>query len=378
MIQVCSQCGTRWNVRDRQRSWCPRCGGTLLAPSVMQWTPPQGGPGLSSPPQATPTPPTQPHGPAQPQGKRSPQAASSRLAPGYRWVALRPGAPPRRRLRRGPLGPTPRYPVVPRWGLQQHFDVAGDEQAREHAGPQPATVRIMLVATMVALGVAAFAHVLRYALMLINRSVLLHPWIAAAAVVFGVLASLVALVILGITAVILVKWLVARRAAAYAERGQTDPHPAAQVWALTLIPGINVVFAPVYVIELATVEGRLTRLHRPIVVWWIVWALSAVVALWSVIDTVVVTFFASSTQNLADDNVTVAVGYLLALATVLLVLRVYLGFEGAPGERSTKRWVVVATEPDASQPNDPAHPAVAADESESAVPVETRGQNPAA
>ncbi|WP_026256617.1 DUF4328 domain-containing protein [Mycobacterium sp. 155] len=358
MIQVCSQCGTRWNVRDRQRSWCPRCGGTLLAPSVMQWTPPQ----------AAPTPPPQPHGPAQPQGKRSPQAASSRLAPGYRWVALRPGAPPRRRVRRGLLGPTPHYPVVPRWGLQQHFDVVGAEQAREHAGPQPATVRTMLVATMVALGVAAFAHVLRYALMLINRSVLLHPWIAAAAVVFGVLASLVALVILGITAVILVRWLIARRAAAYAERGQTDPHPAAQVWALTLIPGINVVFAPVYVIELATVEGRLTRLHRPIVVWWIVWALSAVVALWSVIDTVVVTFFANSTQNLADDNVIVAVGYLLALASVLLVSRVYLGFEGAPGERSTRRWVVVASEPDASQPDEP----------ESAVPVETQGQNPAA
>ncbi|WP_238602279.1 hypothetical protein, partial [Mycobacterium avium] len=27
MIQVCSQCGTRWNVRDRQREWCPRCRG---------------------------------------------------------------------------------------------------------------------------------------------------------------------------------------------------------------------------------------------------------------------------------------------------------------------------------------------------------------
>ena len=33
VIQVCSQCGTRWNVRDRQRTWCPRCHGTLLAPA---------------------------------------------------------------------------------------------------------------------------------------------------------------------------------------------------------------------------------------------------------------------------------------------------------------------------------------------------------
>ena len=40
MIQVCSRCGTRWNVRDRQRVWCPRCHGTLLAPSVTGARPP--------------------------------------------------------------------------------------------------------------------------------------------------------------------------------------------------------------------------------------------------------------------------------------------------------------------------------------------------
>jgi len=276
-------------------------------------------------------------------------------------------------VRRGPLGPTPRYQGIPRWGLQQHFDVAGEEPGREHNGPQPATVRTMLVVTMVALGVAAFAHVLRYALMLINRSVLLHPLIAGAAVAFGVVASLVALVILGITVVILIRWLIARRAAAYAALGQTDPHPAGQVWILTLLPGINVLFTPVYVIELATVEGRLTRLRRPIVVWWIVWALSGFVALWSVISTVVVTFFANSTQNLADNNVTVAVGYLLALATVVLMSRVYLGFEGTPTEQSTRRWVVVG-----NGPSGPAQPVVADDEPESAVPVEAQGQNPAA
>jgi hypothetical protein len=375
MIQVCSQCGTRWNVRDRQRSWCPRCGGTLLAPAAPQWAP-QGGPGLPQPlppPQGAPPRPPQAHGLAQPQAGRPPQAASPRLSPGYRWVALRPGAPPRRRVRRGPLGPTPRYPFVPRWGLQQHFDVAAEEPGREHDGPQPATVRTMLVVTMVALGVAAFAHVLRYGLMLINRSVLLHPLIADAAVAFGVVASLVALVILGITVVILVKWLIARRAAAYAEHGQTDPHPAGEVWVLSLLPGINVLFTPVYVIELATVEGRLTRLRRPIVVWWIVWALSAVVALWSFINTVVVTFFATSAQHLADNNVTVAVGYLLALSAVLLVSRVYLGFEGTTAAHSSRRWVVVGAVPDS-----PEQPVAAEDDPESAVPVETEGQNPAA
>jgi hypothetical protein len=236
----------------------------------------------------------------------------------------------------------------------------------------------MLVVTMVALAVAAFAHVLRYGLMLINRSVLLHPFIADAAVAFGVVASLAALVILGITVVILIRWLIARRATAYAEHGQTDPHPTAQVWLLSLIPGVNVLFTPIYVIELATVEGRLTQLRRPIVVWWIVWALSAVVAVWSVIGTVVVTFFANSTQHLADNNVTVAIGYLLALAAVLLVSRVYLGFEGTPAQHRSHRWVVVASAPGESHEGRPAQPAGAEDEPESAVPVEPQGQNPAA
>ncbi|WP_062830924.1 DUF4328 domain-containing protein [Mycolicibacterium brisbanense] len=375
MIQVCSQCGTRWNVRDRQRSWCPRCGGTLLAPSAPQWSPQQGGAALPAPPpppapQAHPRPPQQP---APSPAGRPPQPGTPRLAPGYRWVALRPGAPPRRRIRRGPLGPTPRYPVIPRWGLQQHFDVAAEEDGREREAPSPATMRTMLVVTMVALGVAAFAHVLRYGLMLINRSVLLHPFIADAAVAFGVMASLVALVILVITAVILVKWLIARRAAAYAARGQTDPRSAAELWLMSLIPGPNVLFAPVYVLELATLEGRLTRLRRPIVVWWIIWALSAIIAVWSVVNTVVVTFFANTTQHLADNNVTVAIGYLLALATVLLVSRVYLGFEGAQAERHIHRWVVVGAET-----GRPAQPAGSENESESAVPVESQGQNPAA
>ncbi|MGA9679052.1 MAG: hypothetical protein WBR28_28605, partial [Mycobacterium sp.] len=40
MIQVCSQCGTRWNVRDRRREWCPRCRGALMAPLADAPPPP--------------------------------------------------------------------------------------------------------------------------------------------------------------------------------------------------------------------------------------------------------------------------------------------------------------------------------------------------
>ncbi|MGB3895235.1 MAG: DUF4328 domain-containing protein, partial [Mycolicibacter sinensis] len=69
MIQVCSRCGTRWNVRDRRRAWCPRCNGALWAPltpgqeAELQWAQP----GHPAPP-----------GPSQP-GPESPP----RLGPGY-------------------------------------------------------------------------------------------------------------------------------------------------------------------------------------------------------------------------------------------------------------------------------------------------------
>ena len=53
--------------------------------------------------------------------------AGRALPPGYRWIAVRPGAAPPQRRRRRPLGPTPRYAVIPRWGLVDHFDTV-DQQ----------------------------------------------------------------------------------------------------------------------------------------------------------------------------------------------------------------------------------------------------------
>src|SRR5690349_8614659 len=150
MIQVCSQCGTRWNVRDRQRSWCPRCGGSLMAPSAP------------SSPQSQWGPSAQPPAPAQtsPTAQRTPP----HLAPGYRWIALRPGPPPHQRRQRRPLGPTPHYRSIPSWGLHQQFDL--EEQPQKTDGETDAgTVRLMLVAAMVVLGIAAFAHVIRYVLL---------------------------------------------------------------------------------------------------------------------------------------------------------------------------------------------------------------------
>src|ERR1700760_845967 len=229
MIQVCSQCGTRWNVRDRQRVWCPRCRGTLLAPSAET---PDADPRWSAGPRTPP-----------------------RLPPGYRWIAVRPGPPPPPRRRRRPLGPTPRYPVIPRWGLQDQveLDRAGQRSAARQA-PPVSRVHAVFFATAVTLGVAAVVHLLRYLLLLINRTTSLNWLVADAAALLSVLASLAAIAAVITYAVVLTQWLIGRRAAAFAHRGKPETRTP---WALRigclLPPSIAMVLAITFaVVRVAT------------------------------------------------------------------------------------------------------------------------------
>lgn len=344
MIQVCSTCGTRWNVRERKRDWCPRCNGALLAPSG----PDPARPGLGTPPSGT--------------GGRTPP----RLPQGYRWIAVRPGAaPPPRRARR-PLGPTPRYPYIPRWGLVDRFEQIDQQQAPPRPGPSTRFVRTTLLATIVVLGVAALVHLVRYALLIVNRSMLLNPWVAAGATWIGVAVSVIAIFMVVASAIVLTNWLIGRRAAAYAYRGQPDPRPPRELRAGCLVPIANLAWAPVFVIELAGVEERLSWLRRNIAVWWLVWIASTAVSMFSI-----ATSFATEAQAIADNTVTTTVAYLLAMAAVLLVMKVFDGFERQPVEKPSKRWVIV---PDARvntetrRDNGP----------ENAAAVESEGQNPAA
>jgi hypothetical protein len=355
MIQVCSACGTRWNVRDRRRVWCPRCNGTLLAPSgappAGEWS---GRPGLGAPPAGTPP--------------GTPPPGRGRLPAGYRWIAVRPGAapPPRRRSR--PLGPTPRYAAIPRWGLVDQFEALELQgAAAPRSGPSVAMVRATLLGTMVVLGAAALVHVVRYALLIVNRSVLLNKVVAFAATWLGVLASVIALFMVVVSAIVLTNWLIGRRAAAFAHHRRPDPRPAWALRAGCLVPLVNLFWAPVFVIELAGVEERLKWLRRPIVVWWIVWFLSTAVSVFSI-----ATSFTRDPQGIADNTVTTIVAYLLGLAALLLAMKVFIGFERQPVERPSKRWVMVRDEVTPSIEKDPKS------DPQPAAAVESEGQNPAA
>jgi type VI protein secretion system component VasK len=140
------------------------------------------------------------------------------------------------------------------------------------------------------------------------------------------------------------------------------------------VPVSNLVWAPIFVIELAGVEERLTWLRRPIVAWWLTWVASTAVSAFSI-----ATSFAEDAQGIADNTVTTIVAYLLALAALLLAFKVFVGFERQPVERPSKRWVVVADKQAAAEK--PVEHEVEHEverEKETAAAVESKGQDPAA
>jgi hypothetical protein len=364
MIQVCSQCGTRWNVRDRERAWCPRCHGMLLAPSA-----PAAHPGWGAPPTAAPGVTPQHATPQRAQPQRvHPQRSAPRLPPGYRWIAVRPGAAPSARQRRRPLGPTPRYPYIPRWGLADRIGPAIDERdARKRAGPSRGAVLAILIMTVALLGFALLANVVQYVLLIVNRGALLSPLTAGVASWLRIVAGVAAVVGIIAGTLMLTRWLIARRAAAYEYQGHREPRRRWALWVGCLVPLVSLLWAPVYVIELATNQERYPRLRRPITVWWLAWVASTAVSVYAF-----ATSFAHDTQGVADNTVATAIAYLVAVAAAAATLRMVLVFERNPVARPAHRWVVVGDDASATGPSE--HRA----EAESAVAVESEDQEPAA
>ncbi|WP_408066835.1 DUF4328 domain-containing protein [[Mycobacterium] crassicus] len=324
MIQVCSRCGTRWNVRDRRRAWCPRCNGALWAPltpeqeAELQWTAPG------------------PAGPPVPQG--APPESPPRLGQGYRWIAVRPGPPPPRRRSLRPLGPTPRYSVMPRWTLMGAPNpIAAQGKKTESAAPPPRAIEKAIRGATAALGIAALVHALIYLLMIVNRTRLLHPVIADGAVWLGRLAGIAAIAAVIYCAVVLTRWLLARRSAAFTRLHLPESRPAWALWAGCLVPLVNLAWAPVYVLELAKREDRTAALRKTIVRWWLVWAASTAAAVFAT-----ATSWTDNAQGIANNMVATVFAYLLGLAAVVTAARVVEGFEQRSMGRPAHHWVVVA------------------------------------
>ena len=252
---------------------------------------------------------------------------------------------------------------MPRWGLTDH--VAQPPALAETpapSAPPAAILRTALFVSVLVLSMAALVYVVRYVLLVINRNTLLNSVVAIAADWLGVLASVAAILAVIGAGVLLIRWLIARRAAVFSHHGLPEPRSVRALWAGCVVPLANLLWAPVYVIELATLEERYARLRRPIVEWWIAWVFSYTVSIFAM-----ATSFATDAQGIANNTAMMVLAYLLAAVTVAAAGRVFEGFEGKPVERPAHRWIVVGSD----QPDRPEVPA-------SAGPVESEGQEPAA
>ena len=277
---------------------------------------------------------------------------------------MRPGAAPPARRRQRHLGPTPRYAVIPRWGLMDRVEQAPETtQAPVTRGPSAATVRTTLFMTVLVLAITALVYVLRYVLLVVNRNTLLNSVVAGAADWLGVAASVAAMLALIGCVAVLIRWLVARRAAAFSHYALPERRSARALWAGALVPFANLLWAPVYVIELAALENagnHYTRLHRLITLWWIAWVFSYVVSIFAFTSS-----FATDSQGIANNTVMMVFAYLFAALAMAAVARVFEGFERKP----------VAT---ARAPLGGSESGWRGSIRASAAPVELKGQEPAA
>lgn len=233
---------------------------------------------------------------------------------------------------------------MPRWGLADRVEQPAAAAApAAHTGPSAPMIRTTLFVSVLVLGIAALIYVVRYILLVINRNTLLNSWVAAAADWLGILASVAAIAAVFTSGVMLIRWLIARRAAAFAHHGLPEPRSTRTLWAGCVVPLANLLWAPVYVIELAILEEHYARVRRPIARWWTAWVASYLVSVFAM-----ATSFVSDAQGIANNTITMVFAYLLAALTVAAAARVFEDFERKPVERPAHRWVVVSDEPAAT------------------------------
>lgn len=262
--------------------------------------------------------------PTAPPLSRPPQPS---LPPGFRWIAVRPGPPPQPRYRQRRPEPTPRYRAIPQWTL---FDPATTgTSVPEDAGSAKTAIlsysalRAVGFSAVVVFGCAALVHMVSYGLLLVNRTVLLPTSVATIASGLEVVVSLTALSVVILTAVVLTSWLIQQRRDVFERRGHSDPRSARLLWLGCMTPGVNLIWAPVFVIELARAQNVYAQLRHRITAWWVSWIVATAISLFAT-----VTSFSTAPQSVANNTVSVIIADLAGLVTVLLLWRLVSAFYG--------------------------------------------------
>ena len=204
-------------------------------------------------------------------------------SPHVRWVARRPPEtfpPPRPPQRHGPA-PIPRYTYPPAWGLHDQ-PVTADDQAA--ARPRGSTLTATLRVTAIALAVTAVVHLLRYVLLVINRTKPVPGWLDTTSTVLVWAAGVVAFLFFCAATTAVVTWLRHIRADAYRRHGLLEPRKPWQIAVCTAIPLVNLVGAPFLVREVLEQRDDLDhpfagQILRRTAIAWVVVNLAAVAAL---------------------------------------------------------------------------------------------------
>lgn len=289
VVQPCPRCGARWQVRDVPAYWCPKCDGVLGAPVAI----------------AAPAPP--------PQGR--PQTLLPPHRRNYRWIARPPAAVPRYTdgaapLR--PLGPTPGYAVIPRWGLPE---LPATPPTRPDAPLRWATGRAAVMVTWTAsvFLLAAAAELWRYVILLRSRDELISPielWFSDQVLN---LLSTAALVVALAAAYCGVDWLLAARQAVFARAGRSDRRTRRWTLLGCLVPVVNLFMPGLFLTELA--DYMSPRMRVVVRIWWGAWAVSGVMAVVSLCW-----HFTDSVQAQANGVLVSMLTDLVAVAVAVLSL----------------------------------------------------------
>ncbi|MFT4126814.1 MAG: DUF4328 domain-containing protein [Gordonia sp. (in: high G+C Gram-positive bacteria)] len=333
MLDLCPRCRIQAPHKPgRQR--CPRCGGPLRtvgsaaeAAAIVAGNVPAGNLPVRYGPAAPPRP--------------APQMYHSRPV---RWVARRPAdtlPPPRRPRWRGPRL-IPRYPYLPRWGLVDKPVVA------DAAETAPGRLGTALVAVFryaaYAFALSALAHLLRYVLLVVNRTTTLPPWLIWVSGVAVPAGGLLALGGLVAATVVFTRWVLAIRAREFRHAGFADPRPRWRSSALAAIPLVNLVGAPLLLAEAAAVSGPDRTLpasfRERLTPIWVAWALVHVLA-----GAAWITWFVGRESGSIQTGAN-ALGLIVLTSAVSAVFAVTAGprlavlFDAAEAATPARRWVV--------------------------------------
>lgn len=333
MIDLCPRCRIQAPHRPG-RERCPRCGGPLrvLDSDLLEAQRPAAS--ATTPPASRPAPVS---------GPRSGRLYRSRHV---RWVARRPpeAIPPRRRPEFAARPRyIPRYVYIPQWGLRDA--PVEPDAAATRAGALSAALTRALHVLAAALGLAAIAHLLRYVLLIVNRSTPVPAWTDLATSTLVIFGGLLAVGCFVYTTVVFARWVMAMRTEAYRSVDRRDPRPRWQIVLLAAVPLVNVVGVAMVLHEAANVRADLDRdrTRRRLTRMWVAWTIVNILAVAAIVTRVVATL-SGSIQTGANGLVAVTVSAACsAVFARWLASRLDVTFATSHHDPvPSRRWVAVA------------------------------------